>query len=364
MSKYGDIEHDEEWDTEPLEKYLSYKKERAGITDHRYEDIKRGVAQSPESVEHEAWDEAVDWRDGATVDDAWDFLSQLRDAGLSERTVEDRMRVVQSFLSELMERSSVVESNPVAFVCDEANFESEEKGKIERSVKDVGAYLQGIENHQLRAIGLMLVKTGIRSGEAQNIDLPYLHLDSDAYYQLLDAHGVTLDSEIREQPDTLYIPSEPTVGESWRGEERQAGNKRKRGTVIPVDGELKHALLDWLAQRPATEYPHPLWVRPGTKPKRIGKNALNRRLCNKWAERTGFVDDGSTGEFTPHWFRHFFTTQMKPGMGHHNKSLDPSLVKFIRGDVEDDIMAVYTHSWGDQVKQQYLDNIYQFGIYD
>jgi len=55
---------------------------------------------------------------------------------------------------------------------------------------------------------------------------------------------------------------------------------------------------------------------------------------------------------------------MKPGRGHHDDSIAPSLVKYIRGDVEDDIMEVYTHDWGDQVREQYLDAIYKFGIYD
>jgi len=27
-------------------------------------------------------------------------------------------------------------------------------------------------------------------------------------------------------------------------------------------------------------------------------------------------------------------------------------------------MEVYTHDWGDQVREQYLDAIYKFGIYD
>jgi len=175
---------------------------------------------------------------------------------------------------------------------------------------------------------------------------------------------VTLVDEVADHPDTLYIPSEPTVGEIFRGETRIRGNKRKRDTKIPIDEETKKALLDWLVVRPETSYPHPLWVTPNGEPDRIGETNPNEKLTNYWAEETGLVDDGNTGAFTPHWFRHFFTTNMKPGRGHHDDSIAPSLVKYVRGDVEDDIMEVYTHDWGDQVREQYLDAIYNFGIYE
>jgi hypothetical protein len=61
---------------------------------------------------------------------------------------------------------------------------------------------------------------------------------------------------------------------------------------------------------------------------------------------------------------------MLPG-GHHEDSLDPTLVKYVRGDkgtatAKDgtDIMDLYKQDWGDQVRKQYLDAVYQFGIYD
>jgi integrase len=271
--------------------------------------------------------------------------------------------MVQSFLKELLERD-VIESNPVAYVCDETDFDHDDRNKIDRTVIEIGEFLRAIPNLQQRGMGVTFAKTGIRIGENYNIDLPFLHLDHEIYYNILDQHDVTLVDEVADHPDTLYIPSEPTIGDTFRGEKRLIGNKRKRGTKIPVDGEMKKALLDWLAVRPETSYPHPLWVDARGKPTRIGKANPNTKLTNYWAEETGLVDDGDTGAFTPHWFRHFFTTNMKPGRGHHDDSIAPSLVKYIRGDVEDDIMEVYTHEWGDQVREQYLNAIYQFGIYD
>ena len=360
MSKYGDIEFDQRWNNEPLEKYLEYKK--GDVTENRYNVIFNTVAESSDNASWVSWDEHCDWRDGMTIEDAKQFKNQLEDAGLSSRYVESSLRTVRAFLSELLKRD-VVDSNPVAYICDEADFDHDNKGKIDRTPNEIGTYLQKIPNLQQRAFGTTFAKTGIRRGENINIDLPFVHLDDDIYYQTLDQHGISVHDEIADNPDTLYIPSEPTVKEVFRDEERNLGNKRKRGTRIPIDPELKRALLDWLAVRPVTEYPHPLWVsvRGGG---RLGESNPNKNLTNYWAEETGLVDDGGTGEFTSHWFRHFFTTNMKPGRGHHDDSIDPSLVKYIRGDVEDDIMEVYTHDWGNQVREQYLDAIYHFGIYD
>ena len=363
MSKYGDLDFDDRWYDEPLEKYLDHKRDVDEVTGTRFDTIHRAVVDSPNGSEWQAWDEFVNWRDGMTLADARAFKQQLEDAGLGSRSVESYLRIVQSFLKELLERD-VIESNPVAYVCDETDFDHDEPDKIDRTVAEIGSYLRAIPNRQQRAMGVTFAKTGIRKGENYNIDIPFLHLDHDIYKKVLDQHGVTLVDEIADHPDTLYIPSEPTIGEVFRGEKRKLGNKRKRGTKIPIDGEMKKALLDWLAVRPETTHPHPLWVKPNGEPIRIGQMNPNDKLTNYWAEENGLVDDGDTGEFTPHWFRHFFTTNMKPGRGHHDDSIAPSLVKYIRGDVEDDIMEVYTHDWGDQVREKYLDAIYQFGIYD
>jgi len=369
MTKYGNLNFDEQWYNEPLEKYLEHKRTVDDVTDVRFNKIYYTVVESPDSSEWEAWDEFVDWRDDMTLADARAFKQQLEDAGLGSRSVEECLRIVQSFLKELLERD-VIESNPVAYVCDETEFDHDDPDKIDRTVDEIGGYLRAIPNLQQRGMGVTFGKTGIRRGENYNIDLAFLHLDHDIYDDVLKQHDVTLVDEVADHPDTLYIPSEPTIGETFRGEKRQLGNKRKRGTKIPIDGELKKALLDWLAVRPETSYPHPLWVSPKGKPTRIGKTNPNSKLTNYWAEETGLVDDGETGAFTPHWFRTFFTTNMLPG-GHHEDSLDPTLVKYVRGDkgtatAEDgtDIMDVYKEDWGDQVRKQYLDAIYQFGIYD
>jgi len=363
MVNYGNLNFDDEWYDKPIEKYLSHKRDHEKITEGRLDDIREAVLESPEEPEWDAWDEFVNWHDGMTTSDAQAFKQQLEKANLGPRTVEKKMKIVKSFLNYLLERE-VVDSNPVAYVHDETDYDYPDSDYIDRTIEEVGAYLRGIKNIQQRAIGVLFAKSGMRRGEMYNIDLPFLHLDHDIYDTVLDQHNITLVNEIADQPDALYIPSDPTERRSFRGEFRYTGNKRKQGTKIPIDNETKKALLDWLAVRPETTQPHPLWTSPTGSSDRIGATNTNQKLTNYWAEKTGFVDDGSNGAFMPHWFRHFFTTNMKPGRGHHDDSIDPTLVKYIRGDVEDDIMDVYTHDWGNQVRGKYLNHIYYFGIYD
>lgn len=362
MSRYGNINHDEEWNERPLEKYLEYKKDK--VTQARLAEMERTLVKAPDGSDFEAWDEFLKWRDEMTVADAEDFLANLENAGLSDTTVEHRFHTVQSFLAELMERSDIVDSNPVAFVNDKTEFETSSTNKFERSVDQVGTYIRGIKDQQFRAVAAVFGKTGIRRGENDNIDLPHIHINDEIFYQLLDDHGISLHKEISDKPDSLYIPSEPLSGEEYREEVRDRGNKRERDTIIPIDKELKQALIDWLAVRPITTYPHPLWTTERGSKERMGGPYMGRKV-KEWGQETGFVGGETVSEFTPHWFRYFFTTQLQPGYGDHPDYLEPTMVKYLRGDVmEDDMLEHYTQAWGDTIRREYLDAIYQFHIYD
>jgi len=46
----------------------------------------------------------------------------------------------------------------------------------------------------------------------------------------------------------------------------------------------------------------------------------------------------------------------------HDASPGPDgrgVVKYLRGDVADDVIDTYTHNWGDQVRETYEANVYQ-----
>lgn len=362
MSEYGALEYGRAWHTDPVDTYFEYKRERDEVSDRRLTQLDRVIATAPSTADYVAWDELVDWRTEMTVTDGWEFLRQLRAAGLAERTVAEYTRMVQSFLETLLQRG-VVESNPVAYVRDEATFEVETTPKVERSVGAVASFLEAVPDPQYRAAGVVFAKTGIRNGECVNVDLSHLHLDHEGYLSFLDDRGVDIHERIADRPDSLYVPSEPTMGERYRGEVREAGNKRTRATVFPLDTETRRVLVNWLARRPKTAAPHPLWTGKRGRD-RISMHSFGNLLTGRYAAESGFVDEATDGRFTPHWFRHMFTTQLKPGHGDHPRSLEPTTLRYLRGDAVSDITSVYTHDWGNSIERAYRDAIYRFGLFD
>jgi integrase len=199
-----------------------------------------------------------------------------------------------------------------------------------------------------RAAILTLLKTGMRAGELCNLDLRDLAL----------ADGpVSLPTrvQIETRSGALYVDSEPTQGDVYNGQRRTASNKRKRPTTIPVDDELGYVLKRWLAVRPdPRSEARPLFVSTTDNwGKRLTPDMVHH-IVEQQARRQGWYSDGGGAEenVTPHYFRHFFTTHLRDRTG------DRGIVKYLRGDVAQDVIDTYTHDWGDRVATVYKSHIY------
>jgi integrase len=145
-----------------------------------------------------------------------------------------------------------------------------------------------------RAMWLLAFKLGCRTGETHNLDLRCLNIDHPVFEQVIDNHDVQIDPRIRDKPDTILIygkfnakteiPNEDIPGPETSGEIRTDGNKRKQenGSVLPIDSELKTALIEWLLVRPSTEHKqascHPLFATGSTNPSRITGQGTGKRL--------------------------------------------------------------------------------------
>jgi integrase len=118
---------------------------------------------------------------------------------------------------------------------------------------------------------------------------------------------------------------------------------------------LKQVLVRWLAIRPdAVSSAEPLFL--GTAEgwgERLDPEAV-RHVVETHAREWGWyrTGGGASENVTPHYFRHFFTTHLRDRTG------DRGIVKYLRGDVADDIIDTYTHNWGDKVRETYEANIY------
>jgi hypothetical protein len=81
-----------------------------------------------------------------------------------------------------------------------------------------------------------------------------------------------------------------------------------------------------------------------------------------------------------HYFRHFFTDNLKHNHGVYRGWMPTGVIAYIRGDVDKSAVVgsersestarenTYSHSdwrnWALNVEAPYLNNIYKFGVYD
>ena len=276
---------------------------------------------------------------------AWTHELRTRHASSTVATYASYLNRFYRYL----ERVGRHDENPMGLVLEEMD-ESIETNPSRRdlSLEEMRTFVDRIRHPLHRVIVVTLLKTGMRSGELCNLDLRDLHLDAENRWW-------EPRPQISGRPRSIYVAPDHTIGHVTGGEERTASNKRKRETVVPIDDELAAELWRWLAMRPD--------VRSSAEPVFVG-------TADTWGERLtpdtvhhiveGYARDagwyhtgaGSAENVTPHYFRHFFTTYLRDLTG------DRGVVKYLRGDVADDIIDTYTHNWGDRVRETYLHHIY------
>jgi len=289
--------------------------------------------------------------DSADRRDCLAWVHQLR-SDASQSTIATYASYLHRFYA-YMVRVGEFETNPMTLVMEELD-ESIDKDPSRRdiSIERMREFVQRITHPLERAVVVTLLKTGIRVGELCNLDLRDVNFDDGLVSTAFDA---TPRVQIQEQPDTLFVAADIDRGATVNGEERTAANKRKRDTLIPVDWELALTLKRYLAIRPdAVSEAEPLFLSTKDRWGHRMKPEWVRSFITEHARRAGWYRDGggAAENVTPHYFRHFFTTHLRDRTG------DRGIVKYLRGDVADDIIDTYTHNWGDRVREIYDANIY------
>ncbi|MEF8780099.1 MAG: tyrosine-type recombinase/integrase [Haloferacaceae archaeon] len=287
----------------------------------------------------------------ATYRDCMAYVHTLR-GSVGESTVATYAAYLHRFYA-YMTQVGTFDANPMALVVEEMD-ETVEKDPQRReiSVSGMRDFVADVEHPLHRAVVVTLLKTGMRVGELCNLDLRDLSLPDSPIVEEFD---VSPRAQLSGHPNSIYVPSEPTVGQQYNGEVRTASNKRQRETVVPVDQELRWVLRRWLAIRPdARSKAEPLFVTTSEDwGSRLDPSAV-RHIVERHARERGWyrTGGGSAENVTPHYFRHFFTTHLRDRTG------DRGIVKYLRGDVASDIIDTYTHNWGDQVRDTYETHIY------
>jgi integrase len=292
----------------------------------------------------------------ATDQHCIELISQMR-TQMSATTATSYAHNINRFYQFFSNRGTF-ETNPMAVALDDVEL-SRDTGSHRReiSVDEMREFIRQVSDPQTFSIVVLFAKTGIRRGELANLDRHDLHIDHPGAKRVLP----TPRSEISDRPDSLFISSDIGVGDVVRGEVRETGNKRKCDTIVPLDGELKQTLLMLIAvSTPSPNEFEPLFrIYSGSRRspvpgERITGGSINSNLQTV-AESYGWYEVGAgvQSNVTPHYFRHWFTTMAE------RHGLERSLIKYIRGDVGNDIVDTYRHFWGDEVRDGYSKNIYR-----
>lgn len=434
---------DRGWRKQPIEKY---RQSRSGDITEAGLNRKIRTIQSFETYllneiapEHDGPHEIQGVRD-AVADDVRKFRDDYlkSDDNLNINTIDDRLGYLRKFY-ETLEKKKAIAGNPVQEPL--AEFRQNNSRDPERPYipfTRMQYFLQWLDHPFSRAAWLLPLKNGIRKGEEINIDLRCLNIAHPVFNEIIEQHGVTLDPRIRNRPDTVLIyggfnkgkemPDEDTPGFSGDGEIRNAGNKRKQedGSIIPIDSELKTALIEYLLVRPPTHHltVHPLFVFGGShKVRRIVRDTMRRRLWSRdiftdsiqnfsaeesldecpdcggavieenleSGEKTGrrfecmdcrethwrsiHWDNGLQTEqkVTQHQCRHYFSSaHSSENSGLHDGVIPDAIrKKEIRGDsnqqgdTEDQVYIEGQYKdFETDVREPYLNGIYKFGVYD
>jgi integrase len=286
--------------------------------------------------------------DEANHRDCMAWIHQLR-GSVGESTVATYASYLHRFYGYMTEVGTF-EENPMALVLaeiDESINVDPERRDI--TVPAMRSFVADVTHPLDRAIVMALLKTGMRAGELCNLDRRDLSL-AEAPFEW--DHRPQLDGK----PDSIYVDDAPSAGEKYNGQRRTASNKRKRATTIPVDDELASVLVEWLAVRPDPRSDaDPLFVSTTDAwGKRLTPDMVHH-IVETHAREQGWYRDGGGAEenVTPHYFRHFFTTHLRDRTG------DRGIVKYLRGDVAQDVIDTYTHDWGDRVRRVYSDHVYR-----
>jgi len=439
-------ETDKEWKESPKQKFLDVREE--GITEgdfkeekYRIERFESFINESPEIPDE------VGLRDVVT-DDIYTYLHEdlIPDESLSDKTIEEHLEDLAYFYQTLRAHN-VISDNPVnkpdreegengalQYVRSSDEFDTRKNAKrpfipMER----MQTFLSWLDSPKNRAIHLTGLKTAGRSGTVINIDLRCVHIAHPLYYQLIEEHDVDLDERIRDKPDSILlyegfnkhteIPNEKRPGPD-QGEIRDAPSKRKEkgGSVIPIDSELKTALLEWVLIRPPTlnKDIHPLFTKKMVENDRISYESFNylwtkdffdsvRRFgreetldecptcggevseknpkefapgrhydCNDCGERHWRSMMWESGldtpqKFTFHCHRNFFSDAHRVGKSEITDNvMDETVRKYkVRGDSfpeEDADQQHYNNpenmNWEKDVREPYLEAIYKFDLYE
>jgi integrase/recombinase XerD len=200
------------------------------------------------------------WLEEATKEDLEAFIEHEQDRGIKITTIRTRMACIMAFLHFLIEQeviSSAVLKKRIKLKLPET---------LPRAMNplDVKKLLSVIEDTQERALTLMLLRTGIRIGEALSLTLN--------------------DLDVRDRKIHLYV-----------------GEKNSQGRVVYLSDDALFALKRWLRQRDQQEE-FVFYVRGHVRM----SYSTARSHFSSYLKKAGLGEKG----YTVHCLRHTFASEL------------------------------------------------------
>ena len=256
-----------------------------------------------------------------------DFIRDRRSKAIDQKTVENELSAIAGFYDFLVFEDFVV-NNPVPGVrkrylrrYKEAQDADAESPRKLISIEEMSLLINSVLDTRDKAILTLLAKTGVRRGELIAMDIT-------------DINWVNQSIALK----------------------RKQFKKRSNRTVY-FDDETARLLKRWLGQRIGLSPTTPsLFI--GEHGERLKRNGVYSMVL-KYAARVrlhDFRSDRPEDHFSPHCFRHWFTTHLR------RAGMDREFIKALRGDRRREAIDIYDHIDQVELRRAYLAFIPQLGV--
>ncbi|MBB6090759.1 tyrosine-type recombinase/integrase [Halobacterium salinarum] len=216
------------------------------------------------------------------------------------------------------------------------------------SVDELRGKVEEITHIRDRAIVLMQLKLGLRATEVCNIKLSEIHLSNRDVQDHYDSMGEAKALKERNRKHAVYIPHE------------RDGNKSRKPRMLPLDDELRRALLRYLLIRPDNGEPW-LFLSQTTR-EQMTKQGVNEIW--KSAFQPEYAETEDYRGITSHFGRHRFTTYWRV-----EQDLNRELIKYMRGDTagsanlkDRGAIDEYIHTYYEDIEPIYREQIYKLSV--
>lgn len=269
------------------------------------------------------------------------YLSEDYAGGTQQQTTSN----LSSAYDWCVEETKPVDGNPVGYVLEHhPNLldEPDERDPHIIDIEEARRIMNDWDDPRYLAINLVLAKTLRRIGGVVNLDLRDINIDHPAC-------DWTVHKELRRWPDHMVFRKKKEQSEPGR----KNGNKTETTRKVPIDDELKDALLTYLAIRRGSVNPDDPLFR-SVNSDRVAAASVRSKFKQMAVKMGHWYGPNDDDNFNPHYWRHWSTTKFEDRLGKNN-----SIVTFFRGDKGETTKSGYNH-WTEEKEEMYREHVPKF----